>query len=524
MTQTQQAPVSLTGLLAQPELEYGGTPIEFVSQSGRYTTDMAAIRARAERLAAGLRERGVTAGDVISAQFPLVEEAIVAQFAALMLDVVLAPIVPVFGPREVEQVFRITRPAAHLTLGRWRKIDYLNSLADIPEDVRPSIVVAAEASESQRPELAIDWANAEAEASSAFESQESEDAVNLIIFTSGSTGVPKGAQHTRRSMLAEAFDVGYRLDVPDDQLSFLYTSGAGHIAGYVYPLRVLARGMRCIVLDGWDAELAARIVHGDKPTMMAGLPFHVVSMLDAAEEHGLDLSSLLMASIGGAPVSAALVQRAQSAGVPIVKSYGLTEVPTAVLGDVNDPVEVRAGAIGRPSGGNQIRIVDDTGAPVPAGERGELQLRGPEMFVGYLGIPREQTFTPDGWFPTGDIGFIDATGRLTIVDRKKNIIIRGGENLSATEIEEILVTHPGIVEAAVIGVPDDRYGERACAYVVLAPDASLTISDLIQHFVRQGASKQKVPEYLEFLDALPKTATGKLRKTDLPLPAGSASN
>lgn len=518
MTTMQQTPASLTELLARRELEYGATPVEFISPDGRHSTTMTAIRDRAARLAGGLRSRGVRAGDAVSMQFPLTEEAIVAQFAALMLGAVLVPIVPVFGSREVEQVFRIARPTAHLTLGRWRKHDYPAAIAEIDEDVRPEIVVALGSDASASPEGAIDWSQLEASPPLQEWAEVDEDAVNLIIFTSGSTGVPKGAQHTRRSMLAEAFDVGYRLGVPDDELSFLYTSGAGHIAGYVYPLRVLARGMRCIVIDGWDAELAARVVDRDRPSVMAGLPFHVVSMLDAAAAHGLDLSSLRMASIGGAPVAAALVQRAEAAGIPIVKSYGLTEVPTAVLGDVSDPLEVRAAAIGRPSGGNQVRIVDDEGVPVAAGRRGEIQLRGPEMFVGYLGVPPERTFTPDGWFPTGDIGFVDGDGRLSIVDRKKNIIIRGGENLSATEIEEILGEHPGVAEAAVIGVPDDRYGERACAYIVLAPGETITIPDLIEHFVARGASKQKVPEHLVFVDALPRTPTGKLRKTDLPLP------
>ncbi|MFT4229666.1 MAG: AMP-binding protein [Microbacterium sp.] len=519
MTRTQQAPGSLSALLAEPELEYGTTPIEFVSQDGRYTTTMSAIRERARRLAAGLRARGVGPGDAVSMQFPLSEDAVVAQLAAVLLGAVLVPVVPVFGPREVEQVFRITRPVAHLTQGRWRKFDYLTGIAQIAPGLRPALVVAGGRSASATPDVALEWSEVESADPLEHPAHVDEDAASLIIFTSGSTGAPKGAQHTPRSMLAEALDVGYRLGVPDDELSFLYTSGAGHIAGYVYPLRILVRGMRCIVLDGWDARLAARIVDRDKPSVMAGLPFHVVSMLDAAAAEGLDLSSLRMASIGGAPVSASLVRRADAAGIPIVKSYGLTELPTAVLGDVADPVEVRAAAIGRPSGGNQVRIVDEAGDEVAQGERGEIQLRGPEMFSGYLGIPPEQTFTPDGWFPTGDIGLLDAEGRLVIIDRKKNIIIRGGENLSATEIEEIVGTHPGVVEAAVIGVPDDRYGERACAYVVLAPGASLTIPELIEHFVRQGASKQKVPEYLEFVEALPRTATGKLRKTDLPLPA-----
>lgn len=508
---------SLTELLARPRLTFGTVPLVFVSRAGRYETTLDAVRERAEHLAAGLHALGVRQGDRVSAQFPLCEEAIVAQFAALMLGAVLVPMVPVYGSRELTQLFAEAKPVVHLTRDRWRKLDYAANLADVPADVRPRVVAVGDAGEG-----ATAWADVESAPRLTEWASVDEDETSLIVFTSGSTGVPKGVRHTRRTMLAEAFDVGYRLPVADDELSYLYTSGAGHIAGYVYPLRVLARGMRCVVLDGWDARLAARIVDRDRPTVMAGLPFHIVSMLDVADEEGLDLSSLLMATIGGAPVTTGLVVRAQRAGVPVVKSYGLTELPTAVLGDVNDPVDTRSTYVGRPSGGNEVRITDEDGKVLTPGRRGEIQLRGPEMFVGYTNVPEDQTFTRDGWFPTGDIGELSADGLLSIVDRKKNIIIRGGENLSATEIEEIVGTHPSVLDAAVIGVPDSRYGERACAFVVLKKGHTLTLEDLLAHFVAAGVSKQKVPEYLELVDELPRTATGKLRKHDLvPPPARS---
>lgn len=503
--------VTLSGLLGAQDMRYGETPLTFVTADGRSTTTLRELRDRATRLAGGLRRLGVRPRDHVAFQLPLCADAIVAQFAALMLDAVLVPVVPVFGAKELTQVFRDVEPKAFLTTDRWRKVDYAANLESIPHAVRPPIIVMSGDPIAD----AVPWAELEAEDPVTDWAEADEDATSLIIFTSGSTGTPKGVRHSRRTALAEAVDVGVQLEEPDSELCYLYTSGAGHIAGFVYPLRVLLRGMRCVVIDGWDPSLAAQVVHRDRPDVMAGLPFHVVSMLDAAESSGLDLSSLRMAMIGGAPVSAALIERAERAGVRIVRSYGLTELPTAALGGIRADLATRCNHVGRATGGNEIRIVDDRGRVLPADSRGEIQLRGPEMFIGYTNVPAEQTFTHDGWFPTGDIGELTEDGLLSVVDRKKNIIIRGGENLSASEIEDLLVTHPSVIEAAVVGVPDDRYGERVCAFLVVADGVDVTPSDLLDHFVRSGASKQKTPEFVEIVPALPRTATGKLQKRDL---------
>ena len=199
----------------------------------------------------------------------------------------------------------------------------------------------------------------------------------------------------------------------------------------------------------------------------------------------------------------------------VVRAYGMSEHPTVVIGDPADPLEVRAHRDGRVTPNNRLRLVDDDGRPVSVGHRGELQVRGPEQFVGYTNVPLADTFTADGWFPTGDIGLLDAEGYVTVVDRKKNIIIRGGENLSATEIEDVVGSHPAVAEVGVIGVPDERYGERACAFVVLREGAELTLEELGRHFAESGVARQKVPEHLRFVPSLPRSGTGKIRKHEL---------
>jgi acyl-CoA synthetase (AMP-forming)/AMP-acid ligase II len=248
---------------------------------------------------------------------------------------------------------------------------------------------------------------------------------------------------------------------------------------------------------------------------MVTTPFHIVSMLEVLAEEPFDLSSMRMMIAGGAPVRPDLILRAQDAGMVVVRSYGMSEHPTVLIGDPDDPLEVRANRDGKVTPNNRLRLVDDEGRPVPVGGRGEVQVQGPEQFIGYTNVPLAETFTEDGWFPTGDIGLLDAEGYVTLVDRKKNIIIRGGENLSATEIEDVVGTHPAVAEVGVIGVPDDRYGEQACAVVVLREGATLTLEDLGRHFAAAGVARQKVPEHLRFVTSLPRSGTGKIRKAEL---------
>lgn len=501
---------SLTELLQAPDLRNGDVPMVFITPDDRHTTNLNELRERAMHFAGGLRELGVKPRDRVSVQMPNCAEAIIVQLAALMLDAVLVPVVPVFSTREMTQMFSDAHPSVHVTLDRWRKFSYPEIVAELADDVRPPAVIVA----GEAPAGTIGFSDVESAPKLAEWAAGDDDTTSLIIYTSGSTGVPKGVQHTRRTTYAEAVDSDYRAHGSDSDY-YLHTGGAGHIGGYIYPLRVLAYGTRILVLGAFDAPLVADVIEEFRPTSMTGMIFYLSQLLDLAENESRDVSSLRLAMTGGSPVPPALYARGAASGMTVVNSYGLSELPTVSISDWRDPIGVRAATAGRATGGNQIRIVAEDGTVLGAGQRGEIQVRGPELFIGYTNVPLEDTFTPDGWFPTGDIGELDSAGRLSIVDRKKNIIIRGGENLSASEIEAILGTHPGIVEAAVIAVPDERYGERVCAFVVARDGYTIDLRNLMDHFVAQGSTKQKIPEYLEFIQALPRTGTGKVDKQQL---------
>ncbi|MFJ3212629.1 class I adenylate-forming enzyme family protein [Streptomyces flaveolus] len=487
------------------------TEIEFVSPHATRTVTLGELHARARRVANGLRELGVEPGSRVSVQLTNRLESVVVQFAVLMADAVLVPVVPVFGAREVTQVFQDSRPRIHITQRGWNKFDYLSVVEGVPEEFRPPRIVMLD----DAPEGYVPWEVLEQAEPLADEPPHDESACCLVIYTSGSTGVPKGVKHSRGSLLAEAHDYDYRAHQDSAVDVYLQGSAAGHIGGYMFPLRAVLYRLRTLVMEGWNAELACRLVESEKVTAMVTTPFHAVGMLELAEAGRYDLSSIRMMMCGGSPVSPGLVRRADASGVGMVRAYGMSEHPTAALGRWQDPLDVRADHDGHLTGANRVRLVDEYGAEVPRGALGEIQLRGPEQFMGYTNVPDDEVFTDDGWFPTGDIGVLDDHGLLTVVDRKKNIIIRGGENLSAAEIESVVAAHPSVADVAVIGIPDERYGERACAFVVLHQDATLDLRQLTAHFLASGVAKQKIPERLEFIEALPRTGTGKIRKHEL---------
>jgi acyl-CoA synthetase (AMP-forming)/AMP-acid ligase II len=487
------------------------TRLRFVDGQRSSELLVADLVARARRVAAGLAALGVKPGDRVSSQLTNGEQSIELQFAALMVEAVLVPVVPVFGPKELGQILADAQPVIHVTHDRWGRTDYLANLKAVDGELLPNQVIVV----GDAPGQYLSWSQlAQTPPLAELPADGGDTEVPcLIIYTSGSTGVPKGVQHTQATAFAEVVDLDYRASRGPGDV-YLQVSAAGHIGGYMYPLRAIWYEMETIVMDSWDAQLACRMATTFRVSGMVATPFHAVSMLEVRErEPGVDLTSIKLMMIGGAPVTDELLDSLDAAGVIGVRAYGMSEHPTIAIGSHHDSLADRRDRGIWVTPANKVRIVDDDGKPVPDGTPGEIQSRGPERLTGYTNAP--SPFTSDGWFPTGDIGVFDDEGRLSVVDRKKNIIIRGGENLSATEIENTVRLHPAVADAAVIGVPDKRYGERVCAWVVLRPDQHLDLAELMRFFLDQGLTKQKVPEFLEFAAELPRTGTGKIRKSEL---------
>lgn len=467
--------------------------------------------ARSRRLAGGLASLGVGPGDVVAIWVPNWLEGALTYQAAFSLGATVVPIIHIYGPREVGFILRQSGARVLVMPDRWRSIDFRErfaSVVDVPA-LEHLVVIGDDG-----PAGAIDWRRLADHDPLPDEAATDPDEVCLLIYTSGTTADPKGVQHTTNTLVAEirstAAALGERRGVN------LAAFPAGHIAGVLGLLRMCVLGVSSVVMDQWDPALAARLVNDHQVTTTAGAPFFLAGLLDEAQRQGTSLASLRNYMVGAASVPASLVERAEGLGVPVFRAYGSSEHPVITTGTPHDPIAMRAGTDGRLTPGNQIRLLDDDDHEVPVGGDGEIVSRGPELFVGYRdpGLDAE-AFLPGGWFRTGDIGRLDADGCLTITDRKKDVIIRGGENIASKEIEDLLSLHPSVVEAAAVGRPDERYGERVAVFVQLHEHASLDLPEIARHFAALGVARQKTPEYVEFVESFPRSLSGKVRKVEL---------
>jgi acyl-CoA synthetase (AMP-forming)/AMP-acid ligase II len=506
------------GLTLAEELRLGARTypdceLVFHSELRPATLTLAEMFAEGERMAAAWHAIGLRQGDVVAIQMPNWAETAVAYAATALLGAVFIPIVQIYGPQELGFILRQSRARALIVPTRFRRLDYTGGIADFGQlpDLDYLITVG-----EGTPAGALDWEELRGrdEPPCPPPTNSARD-LATIIYTSGTTAEPKGVLHTSNSLAAELFGTPTPpLETPGTVS--LQPFPAGHTAGLCSMLGPIAHGYKTILLDSWDAGIGARLVEEHAVTAMAGTPFFIESLIEAAESGAGDISSLRHGITGGAGVPPSLIERADLLGWRVARCYGATEGPSMTASASDDDLHYRSRTDGRPLFGNRIRIVDEAGGELAVGEEGEVVAVGPEHFVAYSDPKlNRDAFTPDGWLRTGDIGRLDEDGYLTITDRRKDIIIRGGENISSKEVEDVLAEHPAILASAVTGMPDPRYGERVCAFVVLEPGTTLELEAVQQHFAAAGVARQKTPERLIEIDDLPRTPAGKVKKHEL---------
>jgi acyl-CoA synthetase (AMP-forming)/AMP-acid ligase II len=472
-----------------------------------------------ERLAGAFHGLGLKRGDCIAVMLPTWYDAVLAYLAALKLGLTVIPIVAIYGARELGFILRQTGAKAMVVPDAWRGHDYVERVraaGDLPH-LQHLIVVGERRSDT------VCWDDLLAHGQASYpERQARADDVCCIIYTSGTTSAPKGVKHTHNTQLCDVNAARAGLlpspsaagpAVPEGPALNVFP--AGHVASFLAMLRPYLYGGPAVFMDQWVPEEAVRLIETYQCASSVGTPIFLSTLLKAARETGADISSLKRFGLGASAITPENVRWADELGFASGRIYGMTEHP-AVSSSVGDSLEKRANTDGRCTPFNEVRIVDDDGHDLPVGEAGEVCTRGPRLFMGYVDPELDRAaFLTGGWYRSGDIGRLDAEGYLTITDRKKDIIIRGGENISAKEVEDVLATLPQVVESAVTAMPDPELGERVCAFGVARDGAPLGLEDVRAHFVKAGVARQKTPERVIVVDDFPRTPSGKVKKNEL---------
>ncbi|OJU84440.1 MAG: cyclohexanecarboxylate-CoA ligase, partial [Solirubrobacterales bacterium 70-9] len=441
----------------------------------------------------------------VSFQLPNWAEAVIVHDAVVLLGAVSNPIVPIYRGHELEFILRQAGSRAFVVPDSFRRFDYREMAAGLAADCEAleHILVVGEAGPGMESFAA---AVAAAEPIEPVERDPGE--VVLLLYTSGTEANPKGVLHSHQTLACEARSIIdlYRLSGED---TVFMPSPLTHITGLLYGILLpFMLGTKVVLQDVWDPDLAVELIEREGLTFTVGATPFLHGIVNAE----LPADSLRIFGCGGADVPPALIEAAaRRLGLHASRLYGSTECPTVPGTPIDAPLDRHATTDGAPIGADEVRIVDELGAELPVGERGELQARGPELCLGYLDPAlNDKAFTADGWFRSGDLAVADAQGYLRISGRAKDVILRGGENLSAKEIEDLLFEHPEVREVAVVGYPDEVLGERSCAVVVAA--RPLGLADLVDFLRGRSVASQKLPERLVQVEALPKTASGKVQK------------
>ncbi|MDN0198525.1 o-succinylbenzoate--CoA ligase [Streptomyces sp. S.PNR 29] len=457
------------------------------------------LYARTTRLAHALRARGVRRGDRIAYLGPNHPSYLETLFAAGTLGAVFVPLnTRLAGP---EIAYQLSDSGAKaLVYGP----SHAGLVAGLPgsTDVRTYLEVGAEYEEevAGAPDEPID-------------EPVTTDDTCIIMYTSGTTGRPKGAMLTHGNLIWNAFNVLIDHDLIADERA-LVSAPLFHTAGLnMLTLPVLLKGGTCVLVEAFDPETTFDLIDRHRITFMFGVP----TMFDQVARHerwaAADLSSLRILTCGGSPVPTPLIAKYQERGLTFLQGYGMTEAAPGTLFLDAEHAVTKAGSAGVPHFFSDVRVVRPDMSPADVGETGEVIVRGPHVMPGYWGLPEETAASfADGWFRSGDAARIDEDGYVFIVDRIKDMIISGGENIYPAEIEDQLLAHPDIVECAVIGVPDDKWGEVPRAVVVPREGAALDPDEVLASLAGRLA-KYKIPKSVVVADELPRTASGKLLKS-----------
>ena len=472
------------------------------------------LRERVDRVAAGLQAAGIGPGDVVTIQLPNWAEFAYVFFACERVGAVANQIGPDFRSREVEYIIRFSESRAYVCPARFKNFDYVAMIRELrpglpglsrvfvlggpaAPDIEPldPIVTGEKAGPPLRP-YTMDASD-----------------VMRMAFTSGTTGNPKGVTHDFNTTLSACRIINADFAVTPDEVLLIYLP-LGLNWGYLALLQTVMAGARAVLLDQFSARAALELIEREGVTFVPSAPASIIAMLNDPELSRFDLRSLRVVITGGAscPIETIREFRKRMPG-HLIELYGMLETGFHTYTRFSDDPETVTGTIGRCARGMALRLIDGEGRDVAPGAEGEIACDGPSVHLGYHKNPaaNAELFTADGWFRTGDLGQFDGAGNVKIVGRLKEMINRGGKKFFPREIEEILYTHPKVLHAAIVGVPDPRLGERNCLCVIPRGNAPIALDEMVQ-FLEGSVATYKLPEQLEIFEEFPFTPTGKIQR------------
>ncbi|MCW2690527.1 MAG: coA-dependent ligase [Mycobacterium sp.] len=483
-----------------------------LTESGKHLTYQELLEL-VEHAAAWLTKSGVGPGDVVSWQTPNWWEAHVLGLAIWHAGAVSTPIAPFYREHELRHVIEAVRPAAVVAAESFRGFAHAEAFDDL----------LAEAGLSAIPRVVLrggrpGWTPFEEVVSHGRRQKFAKTVADepcLILFTSGTTSAAKAAVHSSRTLLAETRQLADVWGLSWEDVAYM-AAPLQHITGVLNAMTIpLLVGASAVLAERWDPDEAVQDMTRRRVTYTAGATVFLQELTDAARSAALRLP-LRMFACGGASVPRAIMERSEEQGIPAARVYGMTELPTVTVMNRAYPFDMRAETDGAVAPGVEVQVVDDQSQPLPTGSAGELLVRGPERMLGYLDAAANRSALDGaGWFRTGDVGVLDDAGFVTITGRLKDVINRGGEKFSARDIEDVLAAHPAVRQAAVVAGPDARFGEVPVAFVVLDGATYPSAEELAGHLRATGVARQKTPVAWHFVDFLPMTPSGKVKKFEL---------
>ncbi|EHS5615268.1 TPA: medium-chain fatty-acid--CoA ligase [Escherichia coli] len=466
-------------------------------------------------LANWMLTKGIESGDRIAFQLPGWCEFTVIYLACLKIGAVSVPLLPSW--REAELVWVLNKCQAKMFFAptlfkQTRPVDLIlplqNQLPQLQQIVGVDKLAPATSSLSLSQIIADNTPLTTAITVHG-------DELAAVLFTSGTEGLPKGVMLTHNNILASERAYCARLNLTWQDV-FMMPAPLGHATGFLHGVTApFLIGARSVLLDIFTPAACLALLEQQRCTCMLGATPFVYDLLNLLEKQPADLSALRFFLCGGTTIPKKVARECQQRGIKLLSVYGSTESSPHAVVNLDDPLSRFMHTDGYAAAGVEIKVVDDARKTLPPGCEGEEASRGPNVFMGYFDEPEltAHALDEEGWYYSGDLCRMDEAGYIKITGRKKDIIVRGGENISSREVEDILLQHPKIHDACVVAMPDERLGERSCAYVVLkAPHHSLSLEDVVAFFSRKRVAKYKYPEHIVVIEKLPRTASGKIQK------------